>query len=780
MKAAFTRQPQEETGIVALDFLRAADLATHRLSAFSPIQPDLATKDIRCVWTIFAAAGPEPSISPAMVHAAHEHLNSPPMKVIAKEFKAPEGRLLLDKSSVLLERHAEDAIGDCRFQAGVRVMSEKTRIACCKIAGGTVHINNAASIHNGLSISAAQEGLASVFEAVQIWSGRRFEEMTESLCEWTASFFEVVAAIDIGAIAQLNTALASTYYHAMQAVMVGDAGFSLPSALVGLRANLRQCSSRFGSEDGLCDLARKFRQFVNVAVSKSTGNLSYLVATSDKIGCIIDTNVRCRTLLRCFVQELEFLSSVPCPSDAQAAVNEFKACINTNVSQNTFLERAYRLQSARATLESIGIEFGRYHNLPAGSSISLHDGAAICENVVPSTNVTDLENLVQSCIAFPLCDCVRDLAAGSLQLVVDGACCMAALSALCIPAGVSAEGDPTSTDLLALVDMSALEISGVVTHAAATFSKQEFPAGAGVPDMPCQTMVSLFSKMTISYADCDVVPVTLDHIVQKPIDNLTKATLLNVLELAGGLHKISVAVASLRSYVLKPSLCQANNSFHPDFVAIVVALTQSCIMLKRDMQSDKHGDAMHTANFLFQAPHVSEWLDRCSDVCGKIKTWSLKQLVVNDIGNLAGTVSDLTHKLKTEHLVNDNIFLKGQCKKELLNGDSRQILGARASELHVALFNLSKCYANFWDGPKVEDEFEEVLSYNLVLEKAKQTLTIIAYVQVILSHSGNTQYESAKQLKEKNPPGVPATLVTALQAILDSTKEPPAKKGKNK
>ena len=136
------------------------------------------------------------------------------------------------------------------------------------------------------------------------------------------------------------------------------------------------------------------------------------------------------------------------------------------------------------------------------------------------------------------------------------------------------------------------------------------------------------------------------------------------------------------------------------------------------------------------------------DICGKYKGAL--------IGHVVGQISVLSKRVKdqipaTNHLVTDQIWIKGRCKRELLEQCDRAALAASTGQLHQAIVAASASYTEFFPaGDVFEEAFESVQLASGIFKSARSTIVLIAYLHVCQELKGEIQLKEAAVLAAKN------------------------------
>ena len=137
---------------------------------------------------------------------------------------------------------------------------------------------------------------------------------------------------------------------------------------------------------------------------------------------------------------------------------------------------------------------------------------------------------------------------------------------------------------------------------------------------------------------------------------------------------------------------------------------------------------------------------------------------------IVASVQELAEKVrgqtpKWSHVVFDTVWIKGMCKKHLIDGLDRSTLSKSTTELHRALFHANDLHGKFGLGPATMDsQYEACELAKCVFEEAKQTITVVAHVHVLQVLKANEQLVEAVKLDQKDSK-VPQTLKAAIQVL---------------
>ena len=117
---------------------------------------------------------------------------------------------------------------------------------------------------------------------------------------------------------------------------------------------------------------------------------------------------------------------------------------------------------------------------------------------------------------------------------------------------------------------------------------------------------------------------------------------------------------------------------------------------------------------------------------------------------------------RTDHIVNEKTWTRGQCKSQLLTKVGQVALSKMAGCLHAAIFNASKRWRSIGscDG-ELASKFEVVTAAANVYQSAKAVVVLIKHLHVCQILSGDEQLKEAAALHAKDA-NVPAPVKTEI------------------
>ena len=136
-----------------------------------------------------------------------------------------------------------------------------------------------------------------------------------------------------------------------------------------------------------------------------------------------------------------------------------------------------------------------------------------------------------------------------------------------------------------------------------------------------------------------------------------------------------------------------------------------------------------------------------------------------------------------QHIANDQVYLKGKCKQELLDKVDRTALGVAAVVLHRTLVQFGTDYTAMGNEGKPDSDYEQLVECGSIFKAAKQAISVIAHVHVIQGLKGTQQLDEAIKVDASKPQGIPKPLVDALASLVAQhadakAKQHPSKKRK--
>ena len=145
--------------------------------------------------------------------------------------------------------------------------------------------------------------------------------------------------------------------------------------------------------------------------------------------------------------------------------------------------------------------------------------------------------------------------------------------------------------------------------------------------------------------------------------------------------------------------------------------------------------------------------------------------VVEDILAVAETLSKAAPRW--DRMISDNMFVKAQVKKHLIEWKGRDAHSASAVQLYRALTSLKSDHAALGAQHSLEELAHDQLRVaSAVYKGAKQLLTIVAYCNVLLGLTGEQQHLAAVELMAKQYTA-PTVLQDELEKLTHAPSAPP-------
>ena len=125
---------------------------------------------------------------------------------------------------------------------------------------------------------------------------------------------------------------------------------------------------------------------------------------------------------------------------------------------------------------------------------------------------------------------------------------------------------------------------------------------------------------------------------------------------------------------------------------------------------------------------------------------------------------------RTEHVVSGDKLSEALARKHILGWPSRDVLSTKTVVLFNSTRAVSRLHAHWGLSPALDQDpdFSEALTAGkLVFMQAKETITIIAALNVILELKGSEQQTQAAALATSRSQQLPAAIMSRLKAIID-------------
>ena len=192
----------------------------------------------------------------------------------------------------------------------------------------------------------------------------------------------------------------------------------------------------------------------------------------------------------------------------------------------------------------------------------------------------------------------------------------------------------------------------------------------------------------------------------------------------------------------------SDSSLKPDVAKVMAVIDQRQKQLNDRLVMRSFRASLSGSKF---APaHMLKWVEAVGAVSTRYKRGILGH-VVTGVGKLAEEVGVRCDS--TGHLINDNQWLKGKCKRVLLEQFDRAGLARQAGDLHRAIKAVTQTFTQFFPGPAtIEAEYEDVASASGVFTSARDKVSLIAHLHVCQGLSGQTQLDEAEALFKKDQP----------------------------
>jgi hypothetical protein len=445
------------------------------------------------------------------------------------------------------------------------------------------------------------------------------------------------------------------------------------------------------------------------------------------------------------------------PSSSKEAVEEWKAKKHVRAEASSFLVRAAEFVQAIALTE--------------GCALALHAEDFECtlrmDEVDGVLSLTGNYNIAKSVCkdlgSMPLRKHIQNLLCGSVEEALSEFSESLFLNSLKLDAKSVLE-DAGETSLSHGLDCMIDKVSlgdGIkyATKLFATGAKQS-------PGWVQQSLASLVADLL------DVLPastpVTLRSLCKNGDDCswTDKDHIIKACSMYSLLGQLVITVGYLRAkcfgsevvhklYKLKPEVSDAVS------VAKFTA-SKLLVMLNSEFAKSRH---MKDVPWLVGVATMTEWTSLVSSLIPRVGHDLLVKTLVS-VMTLSAELEKVTPR--HEHIVNDERFNRQLANRHLLQWPSRSTLNEKASLLFGALADMQRLQTQWSLSPslqELEDSKESLAIAEARFNSAKQAITIIAGVDVVLAKKGDEQVSFAVTLVASKSAALPKALLAELEKL---------------
>ena len=251
---------------------------------------------------------------------------------------------------------------------------------------------------------------------------------------------------------------------------------------------------------------------------------------------------------------------------------------------------------------------------------------------------------------------------------------------------------------------------------------------------------------------------------------VTAERLLKVLDVMRALFELATRIGFVgKTYIEDLTLTVDNAaSLRADVLGVVLEICNRAGQFESELARPSVLACL--ASSVISPSHAVAWARAATQTIELYKVEIFNHLVKRLV-SLAEAVSLMTPL--TSHLVNDKSWIKGQCKKKLLDDCDRQSLIASAQNLHEALFAAASSYHKwFGDHLTIADAYEPVSAANEIFKEARRVITLISHLHVCQALRGEEQLTEASTLhqKQQTVPKPIRDCIAALHAKAEAAK----------
>jgi hypothetical protein len=252
--------------------------------------------------------------------------------------------------------------------------------------------------------------------------------------------------------------------------------------------------------------------------------------------------------------------------------------------------------------------------------------------------------------------------------------------------------------------------------------------------------------------------------------NVSKEQVKVVVHQLCSLSSLASVISFVAStYIRSPALAIGSDTvLKPEAVKAFLDIDRRVDMLQKGIENPSNSAAFDGT--ILSEGDLSAWAHLARSVNSHYKMHLMTELVRQvDLKAAAIKVPPYSH------ILNDSLWIRGQCSLQLLKNCDRVALSAAAGQLHVALFNASQHFNQFkLDTEPIDKVFEQVAAAKGLFDAAKQCVVIISHLHVCQSLTGDEQLREAEKLDQRDAP-VPKCLKEHVKmlALKFKAKTPP-------
>jgi hypothetical protein len=704
------------------------------------------------------------------IDAALKHMHTLRFRPLFVDLtKGALGKAIVAASTCLLQASAKDTCGNEKLALASSILSD-TRLPA--VAGapadGDVDCDGSITNFNQLTemvvIDSLEESLSSIAEAVRLWSPFQIEKQVEGIGAWATKIVETMAFYD--------EAL-SVFLHAVVREPLGDilwptAGVEEPALEEELTAFAKfkgGVLTMMVDETPLEEFAQKlvtFLQGLPISVKRKLDTKPFI----DKLESHVLFNIRARSRIVDFLDRCANFPSFP--KDNASAFDEWVAKRAYNCEATSFFAHAVELLGWWKELPKMPLKL----NSDGGKlNMVLQEDELVTKYSGSFAMATELPVQI---LNLKLPAHVQQALCGVFQYIVDTFAQSLDLGAMHAVSGASASQEECLAEMMDQF-FHKPKVSDMVKVAAKVFgnARQEL-------DWPSVVLYKLVEALSSSIPD-GVFMVSLHAFCQagaEPVQLSDKKQLHQLCTVFMGMSQACSTIAYIRCRLLQErgESCLRDGQLKSEVESAVMFLRATSNKMVDQISKGEFGDwnLWDTMSWLMPLRYCLPWLQRLRACMPRVCRHFLVKLV-----DYCALISEEVSKVtpRTEHVVSGDKLSEALARKHILGWPSRDVLSTKTVVLFNSTRAVSRLHAHWGLSPALDQDpdFSEALTAGkLVFMQAKETITIIAALNVILELKGSEQQTQAAALATSRSQQLPAAIMSRLKAIIDKASKPSA------
>ena len=736
--------------------------------------------DVSAFLTIMESVSDDCVTTPSAIKEAHQRIRHVGLAGAAEAFiGSSTGASFVEKSSVHLARSANEELGDARLATAKSFIADsRVPIVAACAEEGRFMVTNKDSVVNMLPFSVVCESISTVCEAVVVWSPLRLEECIGQLGSWSSDVLGVLKAFDTGLLlVQLE------WLDAFAEVDGGlegkDAEFEdIPALFAALRPMLSKAKQIMPKEEpDLRELGTALENLQGVIHERLPSVADAMHGVIDFVQRIANVNSTVRRNAGLLCAALDELACMTMPSNLQQALDEFKIVTIRRRQSSSFFSVALRLLDIRAGLQKFTVQLGGFDEVGAYCIVQ---GDGTSDSTRGYVDASRVASAVKDFGSLPQLIALESVVASSIQTCLDEVHAMAYVSQIRFPP--SSDGDlVVPCDMLrALVDVGAFKSKGVFDGVMQNYFQIVSESEECSSTSPCSAFRKLTERILDMFGEKKLMALVDCSAFFEPKAVVSLDALKHVMKIMCEVCEIAMLIAVLSKTYIEDlqTVVQPPAFLKDDVKRVMSAIHDRQTELKEYIVQPSV--VASTAEMKPARSLINSWVDTSIKICDKYKHVAMEH-VATQIGVLSKQVKKCTPTYG--HMVSDTIWIKGRCKRELLEQWDRAALAKYTGQLHQTIAAASAAYDAFLPvGPKFEQAFECIQLANGIFQVAREAIILLAHLHVCQELKGEAQLAEAEKLfaKQANVPKTVQECIAGLNAKATALKEtatpPPIKK----